>query len=141
MSIFLSLFAYRSAFLTVTRLRNPFSWTQDLIKVDMLLSSSDMTLFTQLRSAFVMAKDVKNDDTDERNDKVNADEIMAASTSSKEEHRLSERNGNESYTNCGGTNSEEKNSGRQELLGAKMERALKRPTMEHILELDECRES
>jgi hypothetical protein len=50
--LFLVLFSYRSAFSMISRLRNPFSWCKDRIKVDMLLASTDMCLFTVLRSAF-----------------------------------------------------------------------------------------
>jgi hypothetical protein len=50
--LFLVLFSYRSAFSMMSRLRNPFSWCKDRIKVDMLLASTDMCLFTALRSSF-----------------------------------------------------------------------------------------
>jgi hypothetical protein len=54
--VFLPLMEYRSAVSRIRRIRNPRSWTRDRIKVDMLLTSTDMCLFAVMGSAF---KDVK----------------------------------------------------------------------------------
>lgn len=53
--VFLLVLAYRTALALLVRLRNPFSWTSDRIKVDNLLASTDRSTFAMLRSSFQTA--------------------------------------------------------------------------------------
>jgi len=50
--VFVLVCSMRVALCFVTRLRNPFSWTADRIKVDSLMAGSDRTVFAFLRARF-----------------------------------------------------------------------------------------
>jgi len=50
--VFVLVCSMRVALSFVTRLRNPFSWTADRIKVDSLMAGSDRTVFAFLRARF-----------------------------------------------------------------------------------------
>lgn len=50
--VFLLLLSFRTAFTLLMRLRNPFTWSPDCIRVDNLMASTDRTIFATLRSAF-----------------------------------------------------------------------------------------
>lgn len=50
--VFVLVSSFRTAYSLLVRLRNPFSWTNDRIKVDNLLASTDRAIFALLRSNF-----------------------------------------------------------------------------------------
>jgi hypothetical protein len=50
--VFVLVGSFRTAFSLLARLRNPFSWTRDRIKIDSLLASTDRAVFVLLRSNF-----------------------------------------------------------------------------------------
>jgi len=50
--VFFQTLALRSAYGLIVRLRNPFSWTIDRIRVDSLMAYSDMAIFVGLRAMF-----------------------------------------------------------------------------------------
>ena len=52
MGVFIVTLALRSAYGLLMRLRNPFSWTVDRIRVDSLLASLDRSIFVHMRSMF-----------------------------------------------------------------------------------------
>jgi len=52
LGVFVQTFVIRSAYGLLVRLRNPFSWTVDRIKVDSLLASTDRSTFIHLRAMF-----------------------------------------------------------------------------------------
>jgi hypothetical protein len=60
--VFVVVASFRTAFSLLSRLRNPFSWTRDRIKIDSLLASTDHAIFVLLRANFRMQSFDKNDD-------------------------------------------------------------------------------
>jgi hypothetical protein len=50
--VFVLVASFRTSFSLLSRLRNPFSWTQDRIKIDSLLASTDRATFILLHSNF-----------------------------------------------------------------------------------------
>lgn len=60
--VFVVTASFRTAYSLLARLRNPFSWTRDRIKVDSLLASTDRTVFAILRASFVPTNDGAIDD-------------------------------------------------------------------------------
>ena len=50
--VFVIMASFRTAYSLLSRLRNPFSWSRDRIKIDSLLASTDRAIFVLLRSNF-----------------------------------------------------------------------------------------
>jgi Bestrophin, RFP-TM, chloride channel len=60
--VFVVVASFRTAFSLLSRLRNPFSWTRDRIKIDSILASTDHAIFVLLRANFRTQPFDKNDD-------------------------------------------------------------------------------
>jgi hypothetical protein len=52
LGVFVLLASYQTAYCLIVRLRNPFTWNKDRIKVDSLMASTDRATFALLRATF-----------------------------------------------------------------------------------------